>query len=133
MKSMRSPTEFDQNNRDVTSISGYVIKKNITCTSMRSKCLRKPDRESTKATLQFFQDGTPVKNTGSHCLTSDGENTTSHCTKGSPWRSTSTRLRELKECRLRIIGFLQQVLKEELSIHSIKDLGSSEKRVQTIA
>ena len=28
MKSTRSPTEFDQNNRDVTSIPGYVIKKN---------------------------------------------------------------------------------------------------------
>ena len=28
MKSTRSPTEFEQNNRDVTSISGYVIKKN---------------------------------------------------------------------------------------------------------
>ena len=28
MKSSQSPTEFDQNNRDVTSIPGYVIKKN---------------------------------------------------------------------------------------------------------
>ena len=28
MKSTQSPTEFDQNNRDVTSIPGYVIKKN---------------------------------------------------------------------------------------------------------
>ena len=28
MKSTRSPKEFDQNNRDVTSIPGYVIKKN---------------------------------------------------------------------------------------------------------
>ena len=28
MKSTRTPTEFDQNNRDVTSIPGYVIKKN---------------------------------------------------------------------------------------------------------
>ena len=27
MKSTRSPTEFDQNNRDVTSIPGYVIKQ----------------------------------------------------------------------------------------------------------
>ena len=27
MKSSRSPAEFDQNNRDVTSIPGYVIKK----------------------------------------------------------------------------------------------------------
>ena len=28
MKSMRSPTELDQNNRDVTPIPGHVIKKN---------------------------------------------------------------------------------------------------------
>ena len=28
MNASRSPTEFDQNNRDVTSIPGYVIKKN---------------------------------------------------------------------------------------------------------
>ena len=28
MKSRRSPTKFDQNNRDVTSIFGNVIKKN---------------------------------------------------------------------------------------------------------
>ena len=28
MKSSRRLTEFDQNNRDVTSIPGYVIKKN---------------------------------------------------------------------------------------------------------
>ena len=28
MTSSRSPTEFDQNNHDVTSIPGYVIKKN---------------------------------------------------------------------------------------------------------
>ena len=28
MTSTRSPTEFDQNNLDVTSIPGYVIKKN---------------------------------------------------------------------------------------------------------
>ena len=28
MKSTQSPTEFDQNNRDLTSIPGYVIKKN---------------------------------------------------------------------------------------------------------
>ena len=28
MQSTRSPTEFDQNNRDITSIPGYVVKKN---------------------------------------------------------------------------------------------------------
>ena len=60
-----------------------------------------------------------MKNTGSHFLTSDGENTTSYCTTGSPWRRTQTRFRELKEIRLRIIGFSQQILKEELGFHSI--------------
>ena len=60
-------------------------------------------------------------NTGSRCPTSDGENTTSYCTTGSPWKSTSTLLPELKEFRLRIIAFLQQNLKEELSFHSIND------------
>ena len=73
------------------------------------------------AILQYSHDDTPVMNTGSRCPTSDGENTTSYCTTGSPWRSTSTLLPELKEFRLRIIGFLQQNLKEELSFHSIND------------
>ena len=36
-----------------------------------------------------------MKITGSHFLTSDGENTTSYCTTRSPLRSTSTRLREI--------------------------------------
>ena len=134
MKSTRSLTEFDQDNCDVTSIPRCVIKKNTVveqstvllkdgrCTSRRSKCLRKPDRENTEATLQYSQDGTTMKNTGSHLLTSDGENTTSYCTTGSLGDvRTSTRLRDLKEFRLRIIGFLQQVLKEELSFHSIND------------
>ena len=50
VQSTRSPTEFDQNNRDVTSIPGYVIKKTEAvetstellkdkrCTTMRNKC-----------------------------------------------------------------------------------------------
>ena len=74
MKSTRSPTEFDQNNRDVTSIPGYVMKKteNVEfstmllkdkrCTTRRSKCLRKPDSENTEAILQYSQDGTSMKN-----------------------------------------------------------------------
>ena len=35
MQSTRSPTEFDQNNRDVTSIPGHVIEKN---SSRGAKC-----------------------------------------------------------------------------------------------
>ena len=62
-----------------------------------------------------------MKNTGRHFLTSDGEKTTSCCTTGSPWRRTSTRLRELKEFRWRTFGYLQQILKEEFSFHSIND------------
>ena len=89
MEFTRGPTEFDQNNRDVTPIPGYVIKKNrsrgakhgaserqedvLPCETETSKG---PDRESTEAILRYFQDGTEMKNTGSHFLTSDGENTT---------------------------------------------------------
>ena len=89
---------------------------------MRSKCSSKSDRENTEAILRFSQDGTPIKNTGSHLLKSDGENATSYCTTGSPWRRTSTRLRKLKEFRLRIIGFSLQIFKEKLGFFSINDL-----------
>ena len=98
-----------------------VLLKDRICTSKRSKCKRKPDRENTEAILQYSQDGTTMKNTRSHFLTSDGENTTSYCTTSSPWRHNSERLRELKEFRLRIIVSLQQSPKEELSFHSIND------------
>ena len=98
-----------------------MLLKDKRCTSMRSKCARKPDRENKEAILQYSQDSTPMNNTGSHFLTSDGENTTSYCTTGSPWRRTSTKVRELKEFRLRMIAFLQQILKEEHSNHSIND------------
>ena len=104
MKSTRSPTEFDQNNSDVTSLPGCAT-----------------DMKNTGAILQISQGGTPMKITGSHCLTSDGENITSYFTTGSPWRSTSTRLRELKKLRLRIFGFSQQIQEEDLSKHSIND------------
>ena len=76
LKSTRSPEMFDQNNRDVTSIPGYVMKKNSSrgakhgpserqkrCTTRRNRCLKRPDRES----QQFFHDGTATKNTESHC------------------------------------------------------------------
>ena len=60
----------------------------------------------------YSHNGTATKITGSHSQTSGGENTTSCCTTGSPWRSISARLLGLKEFRLRIIGFLRQILQE---------------------
>ena len=90
------------------------------CAPMRSNCLRKPDRKNTGAIQRYSQDGTPMKNTGVHFLTSEGENTTLFCTTGSPWRSTCTSLQELKD-KIRNIGFLRQMQKEKLSNHSIND------------
>ena len=43
-----------------------MLLKDRRCTSRRSKCLRKPDRENTEAILQYYQDGTTMKDTGSH-------------------------------------------------------------------
>ena len=46
-QSTRNPTEFDQNNRDVTSIPGAVVEqstellKDKRCTTMRNRCLKK--------------------------------------------------------------------------------------------
>ena len=79
MKSLRSPTEFDQNNRDVTSIPGYAIEKNRKrgvqhgflkdrrCTTRRNRCLKKPDRENNDTIQRYFHDGTPAKSTGLCC------------------------------------------------------------------
>ena len=87
MKSTQSPTEFDQNNRDVTSIPGYVIKKKKVvepstdllkdkrCTTRRNRYFKRPDRESTEAIQRYFHDGTETKNTESHCQPWSGKNT----------------------------------------------------------
>ena len=69
--------------------------------------------ESTETTQQYCHDGTATKITESHRQPSRGKNPTKYCTTGSPWRSTSTPLQELKEFKIRNIGFLQQVQKEE--------------------
>ena len=53
-----------------------MLLKDKRCTSVRSKSFRKPDTESTEAILRYFYDGTEMQNTGSHFLTSDGEDTT---------------------------------------------------------
>ena len=127
MISSRSPTEFDQNNHDVTSIPGYVSKKNSSrgktkeCTTQRNRCLKRHVRESTDAILQCYQGGTPTKNTESHYRPPGGENTTKCCTTELPWRSTSTSLQELKEFKIRSIGF-SRYMQKDLSNHSINDL-----------
>ena len=111
MKSTRSPTEFDQNNRDVTSIPRYVIKKN------RSRGAEHGASEIQKMYFhakQMLENARQGKHGGHPTIlsrwyddeeyrTSDGDNTTSYCTTGSPWRSTSTFLRELKEFRIRTL------------------------------
>ena len=101
MQSTRSPTEFDQNNRDVTSIHGYVIEKNSSRGAKRGvserqkmyhhakQILKKgPTGKALRAIVRYSHDGMPVRNTESHCMPSGGEKTTLYCTTGSPWRST---------------------------------------------
>ena len=69
MKSLRSPTEFDQNSRDVTSIPGYVIQKRTAvvepstelqkdtrCTTMRSKCMKRTRRHPTILSRRYACD-----------------------------------------------------------------------------
>ena len=75
-QSTQSPTEFDQNNRDVTSIPPWMrdqekqqpsteLMKDKRCTTRRNRCLRKQDKKSTGAIPQVFDDGTPMQTTGS--------------------------------------------------------------------
>ena len=45
--------------------------KDKRCTTVRSKCLKRPDRESTEDIPRYSHDGTLVMNAGSHYLTSD--------------------------------------------------------------
>ena len=52
MKSSRSPTEFDQNNRDVTSIPGYVIKKNSSRGAKHGPSERQKMYDTAKQTLK---------------------------------------------------------------------------------
>ena len=142
MKSSRSPTEFDQNNRDVTSFSGNVIKKNSSrgaehglCERQRmcyrrNRCLKRPVRESTDAIQRYFHDGTPVNRTEIRCMTSGGERNTLYCATESPWRSTSTSPQELKEFKL---DYHDNCRRTSATTQSTTRLRSSEKRMQTIA
>ena len=128
MKSSWSPTEFDQNNRDVTSIPGYVIKKSCSrgakhgpSEPQKNRCFKRPDRESTDTIQRYFRDGMPVNRTETRCMTSGGEKNTFCYTTESLWRSTSTSPQELREFKIRSLGFSRQMQKEELSNHSIND------------
>ena len=116
MKSSRSPTEFDQKNRDVTSIPGNVIKKNSSRgakhgPSERQKMYyqakqmlkKKHVSKSTNATQRYFHDGTPVNRTEIRCIPSGGEKNTESRSTESQWRSTSTAQQELKEFKIRSI------------------------------
>ena len=96
MKSSQIPTEFDQNNRDVTSIQRYVIKKNSSRGLKHGPSERQKMYHHAKPTLKKARQGKhgghptilsrwygDEKSTWSHCLTSDGENITSFCSTGS--------------------------------------------------
>ena len=50
--------------------------KDKRCTTMRSKYLKRSDRESTEAILPYFRDGTPVHRTETRCVPSGGEKNT---------------------------------------------------------
>ena len=57
MKSTQSPTEFDQNNRDVTSIPGYVIKKNSSRGAKHGLCERQKIYYQAKQMLKKARQG----------------------------------------------------------------------------
>ena len=74
LKYKRSPTTTQKANCDITSVTGFVIKKNSSwgpehgaserwCFSRRSRCLRKQDSQSTGAIRRFSHDGMHKKNT----------------------------------------------------------------------
>ena len=116
-KSSQRPTEFAQNNRDVTSIPGNVIKKNssrgakhgpserqwmyYTAKQMLKKARKKKHGNHTTV----LHDGTPANRTETRCPKSGGKKKTWCCTIESPWRSMSTLPQKLKEFKIRSIGF----------------------------
>ena len=57
MKSTRSPTEFDQNNRDFTSIPGHVIKKNRSRGAKHGASERQKDVFHAKQMLKKARQG----------------------------------------------------------------------------
>ena len=79
---LRGVQEFDQKNRDVTSIPGYVIQKNSSRGAMHGTSERqkmawnRPDTKNTDAIQRWFHDGVPKKITVSLCQAWCGKNTT---------------------------------------------------------
>ena len=79
MKSSQSPKEFDQNNRDVTSIPGYVIKKNSSrgakhgpserqsCVTKLKRCCKKLVKKRTEAIHRHLHDGTTTTSSDFRC------------------------------------------------------------------
>ena len=60
MKSQKSPTEFDQNNRDVTSTPGYAIKKNSSRGDMHGPSERQKMYYQAKQMLEKARRGHPT-------------------------------------------------------------------------
>ena len=70
---------FEQNNRDVTSIPGYVIEKNSSREKMcfqAKQMLKRHVKESTDAILRYLHDGTPANRTELRCQPSGGKKNT---------------------------------------------------------
>ena len=119
MKSSQRPTEFDQNNRDVTSIPGYVVKKNSSRgakhgLSERKRMYYQAKQRLNKArqrkhgrrpndTFTMVRQWIVQKFVVWHPV----ERKTQCCTTEAPWRSTSASLQELKEFKIRSNGFSQ--------------------------
>ena len=110
VKSTRSPTEFDQNNRDVTSIPGYVIKENSSHEVKHGPSERQKMHYQARPMLEKARQGKHGRHPTilsrwyadnvSHRVE---KNTTQRCTTDSPWRSTSTPQQELREFKIRSI------------------------------
>ena len=52
--------------RTAVVVSSTELLKDKRCTTMRNRCLLRPDKECTEAIQRYFHDGTPTKNTESH-------------------------------------------------------------------
>ena len=127
MESTRSPTEFDQNNRDVTSILGYVIKKNSSRGAKHGPSERQKMYYQAKQMLEKACQGKRPSNDTwrrriqkvfvSHRV----ERTPHDVVRQDRPGDASTSLQELKEFKIRNIGFSRQMQTEELSNHSIND------------
>ena len=123
MKSSRSPTEFDKNNRDVTSIPGYVMKKNSSRGATHGSSERQKMYYQAKQMRKKARQGKPE---GHPTILSRWYGEVEYRKSLPAMRqdrpgSTSTSLQELKEFKIWNIGFLWQMQQEELSNHSIND------------